>query len=197
MNIQVDDKACDLNVQVTSTIDPVSADTPGMAAEAEQDVPWLSAEQLHEWQSLVALLMTLPAAMDGQLRRDAGVNLFEYHVLAALSDAPDRTLVLSNLAVVARGSLSRLSHAITRLERAGWVVRRTGTDRGSRRTEARLTDAGWAKLEEIAPAHVWQARHLVIDVLTPGQLTGLGDAARAITAATLAQAPACCDEPSR
>lgn len=178
----------------------MSTDTPGTAAEtaeAEQDVPWLSDEQLHEWQSLVALLMTLPAAMDGQLRRDAGVNLFEYHVLAALSDAPDRTLVLSDLALVARGSLSRLSHAITRLERAGWVVRRTGTDRGSRRTEARLTDAGWAKLEEIAPGHVWQARHLVIDVLTPGQLAGLGDAARAITAAALAQAPASCDEPIR
>jgi hypothetical protein len=69
----------------------VSVDTPRTAA-AEQDVDWLSADQLHEWQALVTLLMTLPAAMDGQLRRDAGVNLFEYHVLApeqlsALADA--------------------------------------------------------------------------------------------------------------
>ena len=177
----------------------MSADTPrrtAETAEAEQDVPWLSDEQLHEWQSLVALLMTLPAAMDGQLRRDAGVNLFEYHVLAALSDAPDRTLVLSDLAVLARGSLSRLSHAITRLERAGWVARRTGTDRGSRRTEARLTDAGWVKLEEIAPGHVRQARGLVIDVLTSEQLAGLGDAARAIRAAIVAQAPPSCEEPT-
>lgn len=182
----------------SDSIASVSADTPrpaAEAAEAEQDVPWLSGEQLREWQSLVALLMTLPPAMDGQLRRDAGVNLFEYHVLAALSDAPDRTLDLSELAAVARGSLSRLSHAITRLDRAGWVVRRGGPDRGSRRTEARLTDAGWAKLEEIAPGHVRQARRLVIDVLTPGQLADLGDAARAIIAATHAQTPGSCDEP--
>jgi DNA-binding MarR family transcriptional regulator len=185
-----------LNVQVAGILDPVSPDTTRKAAEAEQDVPWLSNEQLHEWQSLIGLLMTLPATMDGQLRRDAGVNLFEYHVLAALSDAPDRRLVLSDLAVLAQGSLSRLSHAITRLERAGWVIRRSCTDRAGRRTEARLTDAGWAKLEEIAPTHVRQARHLVIDVLTPGQLTCLGDAARAITAATLAQAPPPCGEPS-
>lgn len=172
----------------------MSADTTPKTTEAEQDVAWLSSEQLHEWQSLVALLMTLPGALDGQLRRDAGVNLFEYHVLAALSDAPDGTLVLSDLAVLAQGSLSRLSHAITRLERAGWVLRRSCTEPGSRRTEARLTDAGWAKLEEVAPDHVRQARRLVIDVLTREQLTALGNAARAITAATVTQAPPSCSE---
>jgi DNA-binding MarR family transcriptional regulator len=175
------------------SIDPVSAETPKTAA-TQQDDPWLSPEQLHDWQALVALFMTLPAALDGQLRRDAGVNLFEYHVLAALSDAPDRTLVLSDLAGLAQGSLSRLSHAITRLERAGWVTRRSCTDLGSRRTEARLTDTGWAKLAEVAPGHVRQARRLVIDVLTPEQLTALGEAARAITAATVAQAPPTCRE---
>jgi DNA-binding MarR family transcriptional regulator len=174
----------------------VSVDTPRQAAASDQDVHWLSAKQLHEWQSLVTLLMTLPAAMDGQLRREAGVNLFEYHVLAALSAAPDRTLVLSDLAGLAQGSLSRLSHAVTRLERAGWVVRRFCADGGSRRTEALLTDAGLAKLEDIAPGHVGQARRLVIDALAPEQLTALGDAARTITEAIAAQRPPSCGEPS-
>jgi DNA-binding MarR family transcriptional regulator len=167
----------------------VSIDTTRQATAEADVVPWLSAEQLHDWQALVTMLMRLPTAMDGQLRREAGVNLFEYHVLAALSAAPDRTLVLSDLAGLARGSLSRLSHAITRLERAGWVVRRSCTDGGIRRGEALLTDAGWAKLKEIAPGHVRQARRLVVDVLAPGQLTALGDAARAITTAIAAQAP--------
>jgi DNA-binding MarR family transcriptional regulator len=174
----------------------VSVDTAPESGAAEQDVNWLSAEQLHDWQALVTLLMTLPAAMDGQLRREAGVNLFEYHVLAALSAAPDRTLVLSDLAGLAQGSLSRLSHAITRLERASWVVRRSCTDGGSRRTEALLTDAGWAKLEQIAPGHVRQARRLVVDVLAPEQLTALGDAALAITAAIAAQTQPSCGDPS-
>ena len=167
----------------------VTSDTTGKITSTEDDVPWLSPEQLREWQALIALLMTLPAVMDGQLRRDAGVNLFEYMVLAALSDAPNRTLVLSDLAVLARGSLSRISHAITRLEREGRVVRCSRPHQGGRRTEARLTDAGWAKLEEIAPGHVRVARRLVIDVLTSQQLTALGDAARAVTAATLTEGP--------
>jgi DNA-binding MarR family transcriptional regulator len=93
---------------------------------------------------------------------------------------------------VAQGSLSRLSHAITRLERSGWVERRSCTDNGGRRIEARLTDAGLAKLEEIAPGHVREARRLVVDVLTPEQLVALGDAARAITAATTAGATEAC-----
>ena len=159
----------------------------------EDDVLWLSPDQQRDWRALITLLMALPPALDAQLRRDAGVNAFEYHVLAALSDAPDRTLVLSDLAVLAQGSLSRLSHAITRLERSGWVERRSCADRGGRRMQARLTDAGFSKLEAVAPGHVREARRLVVDALTPEQFTALGDAARAIVAATTAQAPEACE----
>ena len=165
-------------------------------AAAARAVPWLSARQQRDWRALVALLMTLPPALDAQLKRDAGVNAFEYHVLAALSEAPARTLVLSDLAELAQGSLSRLSHAVTRLEKSGWVERRSCADRGGRRTEARLTDAGLATLEDIAPGHVREARRLVVDVLTPEQLAALGDAARAITAATMAEAPEACRQVS-
>jgi DNA-binding MarR family transcriptional regulator len=169
----------------------VSTDTRG--STTVDTVPWLSSAQQRDWRALVALFMTLPPALDAQLKRDAGLNSFEYHVLAALSEAPNRTLVLSSLAELAQGSLSRLSHAITRLERAGWVERRDCTDPG-RRVEARLTDAGMAKLEEIAPGHVREVRRLVVDVLTPEQFATLGEAARAITAATLAEAPEACRE---
>jgi DNA-binding MarR family transcriptional regulator len=176
-------------------ITAVSADGTSETAAAD-DVPWLSPDQQRDWRALVELLATLPPALDAQLKRDAGVNAFEYHVLAALSDASDHTLGLSNLAALAQGSLSRLSHAITRLERSGWVERRSCTDRGGRRAEAWLTDAGLQKLEEIAPGHVREARRLVIDVLTPEQLAALGDAAGAITAATMAVAREACREVS-
>jgi DNA-binding MarR family transcriptional regulator len=132
------------------------------------DVPWLSIEQQQHWRALASVLMTLPPALDAQLKRDAGVNLFEYHVLAALSQSPDRTLVLSNLAAVAQGSLSRLSHALTRLERAGWVERRSCSDPSGRRMEARTV------------------RRLVVDPLTPDQLAALADAAWAIATAVAA-----------
>lgn len=166
----------------------MTADAP-RAPGGEPDVSWLSAEQQREWRSLLGLFMDLPPALDAQLKRDAGLNMFEYQVLAALSEAPARTLVLSDLAALARGSLSRLSHAVTRLERAGWVERRTCTDRAGRHTEARLTDSGLVRIEEAAPGHVAAVRRLVVDALGPEQLAQLGAAARAITAATRAEPP--------
>jgi len=167
----------------------------GAEVDAEDDVPWLSSAEQREWQALMDLQMTLLPALDAQLKRDAGVNVFEYLVLAYISGTPDRTMVLSELAAQSRGSLSRLSHAVTRLERAGWVERRTCVERGGRRTEARLTEAGFAKIVEIAPGHVREARRLVVDVLTPEQLEALGEAARAITAAIARAAEGCAGPP--
>src|SRR6202020_1222176 len=128
---------------------------------AEQDGPWLSPEQLGEWKSLKGLLMILPASLDAQLKQDAGLNLFEYHILVELAEAPERLRVMSELATQTRGSLSRLSHAVSRLEAAGWVERRSCGGAG-RRTEAVLTEAGWRKLQETAPRHVPGARRLGI-----------------------------------
>lgn len=152
-------------------------------SDLEEAVPWLDAAQLEEWKSLIGLVSTLPTALEAQLKRDAGINLFEYHILVFLAEAPAGTEQMSRLAEVTQGSLSRLSHAITRLERAGWVRRRACGGAG-RRTEAILTEAGREKLVETAPGHVREARRLVVDTLTPSQLAALGEAARAIVAVT-------------
>ena len=192
MNVQVNVAPVDLNVQAPRLV-CVTAEREGRIGSAQDEGdPWLTPEQQREWRALLALLMTLPAAMDAQLKRDAGVNAFEYQLLAALGEAPDRTRVLSDLANLAQGSLSRISHAVTRLERAGWVECRSCSERGPRRTQARLTDAGLTKLEEIAPGHAREARRLVIDRLTPEQLTALGDAARVIVTACAESRPAEC-----
>lgn len=163
---------------------PVSADTHP-ASETPDDVPWLTRDQQWEWRSLIHLLATLPAALDAQLKRDGSVNFYEYQVLSVLSERLDCTRGLSELATLSAGSPSRLSHALTRLEKAGWVERRPGGV--GRRMEARLTPAGQEKLESIAHGHVREARRLVVDVLTPDQLVALGEAARAITAVTTAE----------
>ncbi|MBI4900731.1 MAG: MarR family transcriptional regulator [Actinobacteria bacterium] len=145
------------------------------------DTPWLAPDELRDWKWLMALLETLPSALDAQLKRDAGLNTFEYLVLAGLSEAPDRALPLSLLATFAQGSLSRLSHAVSRLEEQGWVVRRP-THQAGRRSEAALTDAGWKKVQETAPGHVREVRRLVIDTLSPDQVRVLGASARKVVA---------------
>jgi DNA-binding MarR family transcriptional regulator len=152
---------------------------PGKSRGAEQAPRWLTPDEHDAWIPLAGLLIKLPAALDAQLQRDAGLSHFEYMVLAGLSEAPGRTLRMSQLADLASGSLSRLSHVVTRLERRGWV-RREACPGDGRYTNAVLTDEGWAKVVATAPGHVGTVRALVIDAIGPEQIGQLGDIARRI-----------------
>ena len=108
--------------------------------------PTLSGEDLQTWAALATVLEWLPAALDAQLQADAGLSHFEYGVLYALADAPERTLRMSVLAGYANSTLSRLSRAVARLEAKGWV-RRTPDPGDGRYTLAILTDLGVDKCE--------------------------------------------------
>ncbi|MGW0086221.1 MarR family winged helix-turn-helix transcriptional regulator [Streptomyces sp. NPDC003393] len=146
---------------------------PSAGAQAQRR---LTADEQDAWQSLVAVMVKLPAALDAQLQRSAALTLFEYLVLAGLSEAPDRTRRMSDLAVLANASPSRLSHAVKRLEKRGWV-RREPCARDGRSINAVLTDAGWDKVVASTPGHLEAVRRFVVDPLTAPQLrhlTGIG-----------------------
>lgn len=135
---------------------------------------WLNDEERQTWLALVGLMIRLPSALDTQLQRDAGLSHFEYQVLAGLSERPERTLRMSDLALLANGSLSRMSHVVNRLEKRGWV-HRTPDPADGRYTLATLTDEGWQKVVETAPGHVAAVRTLVFDPLTKLQTRQLRD----------------------
>jgi DNA-binding MarR family transcriptional regulator len=150
-----------------------------MTEPAVEATPWLDGSQLEDWKFVYALVSTLPAALDAQLKRDAGLNLYEYQVLAALSERAHDEAPMSDLARLSQGSPSRLSHAVARLEAAGWVARGSCTAAG-KRTSARLTPAGVEKLRSTAPGHVREVRRLVVDALGPDRFAALGDAGRTV-----------------
>jgi len=133
---------------------------------------WLDEEELQAWIALGSVLIRLPAALGAQLQRDAGISHFEYQVLSGLSMSPGRTLRMSALAVLADGSLPRLSQAVDWLEKRGWV-RRTPAPADGRYTLAILTDDGWDKVVEAAPGHVEAVRSYVFDPLTKAQMRQL------------------------
>jgi len=143
---------------------------------------WLTDEQQAAWRPVAALMMRLPAALDAQLQKDAGITQFDYLVLSALSEADDRTLRMSELAALASGSLSRLSHVVSRLENKGWV-RREPCPGDGRFINAVLTDAGWEKVLATAPGHVAAVRKLVLDALTPAEFNELGEITTKLLAA--------------
>lgn len=144
---------------------------------------WLTSEERATWMTLMGVLMRLPAALDAQLLRDEGISHFEYGILAGLSEAPEQTLRMSRLAILAEGSLARLSQAVGRLEKRGWV-RRSPDPTDGRYTLATLTEEGWGKIVASAPGHVENVRTLVFDTLTKAQVRQLLEIGRRILSAT-------------
>ena len=147
--------------------------------------PWLDDDQQDLWQALLTVVIALPAALDRQLQRDAGISNFEYGVLAQLSMADDATMRLSDLARVCDSTQPRLSKVMDRFETRDWVARRPDPGDG-RYTLATLTGTGRRKLVESAPEHVAQVKRLVFDPLSAVQRRHLGVALSRI-AATLRQ----------
>lgn len=128
------------------------------------DPRWLDDREQHAWRRLAAVILKLPSELESQVQADSDMSHFEYWVLALLSEAPERTLGLSDLAAQANASLSRVSHVVTRLQRRGWVTRRANPD-DARATLAVLSEAGWDALAAAAPGHVAAVRRYVFDAL--------------------------------
>jgi DNA-binding MarR family transcriptional regulator len=156
------------------------------------EVPWLSHDELTAWMTLTAMLMTLPGAIDAQLKRDSGLNFFEYSILVSLERPEHHKVRMSVLAMMAGGSMSRLSHAVSRLEKQGWV--RRVADGEPRCISAELTEEGLAVLVAAAPGHVREARRLVFDPLTAGQVKQMQKICREIVGTTDPSAAATVDE---
>jgi DNA-binding MarR family transcriptional regulator len=143
-------------------------------APVDDEPRWLDDEEMAAWLGLARLISRLPFELDRQLQRDAGLSHFEYQVMAGLSQSPERTLRMSRLAEFAEGQLPRLSQVVARLEKRGWVTRRSDPTDG-RSTLATLTDAGMAKVVATAPGHVATVRSFVFDPLTRAQVRQLRD----------------------
>lgn len=142
---------------------------------------WLDDEEQRTWRLLAAVVLKLPAELEQQLQRDAGMSHFEYWVIALLSEAPQRRLRLSHLAAQANASLSRLSHVVKRLEARGWVRREPCPD-DARASFGVLTDAGYEAVVAAAPGHTATVRRAVFEDLTPADVVTLGRICEGIVA---------------
>jgi DNA-binding MarR family transcriptional regulator len=129
---------------------------------------WLSADEQHVWRAYLHATTLLEDHLDRQLQRDAKMPHIYFGLLVQLSEAPQRRLRMTELAMSAKITRSRLSHAIARLEKNGWV-RREDCPSDKRGQFAVLTDAGLDILKETAPGHVSAVRQAFFDRLSPEQ----------------------------
>ncbi len=148
---------------------------------AEND--WLTPVQQQAWQGFLRSNRTVFAALESQLQGEAGMPLAYYSILVTLSEAPNRTMRMGELAHQLQTSPSSISHASTRLEAKGWTLRQN--DPADRRAQlAVLTDQGADALAAAAPGHIKAVRQHLLDRLTPEQIDQLVAISNAILVAS-------------
>jgi DNA-binding MarR family transcriptional regulator len=141
---------------------------------------WLDADEQRTWRAFLTATQLLFEQLDHELQRDAAIPHGYYEILVRLSEAPGRTLRMSQLAERSQSSRSRISHAVARLEEAGWVRRELcPTDR--RGSMAVLTDTGFEALAAAAPGHVEGVRRHLFDPLSREQVHQLRAISEAVT----------------
>src|SRR5688500_817615 len=90
---------------------------------AAGEVRPLSPEEETAWRALGRAVVVIPRVLDSDLMRSEGLSLTEYTVLMNLSEAPERSLRMSELANYVAISVSGLTRVVERLERTGLVER--------------------------------------------------------------------------
>ena len=144
-------------------------------------VRWLDDDEQRTWRAFLAASRGLLDELDRELQRDAGIPHGYYEILVRLSEAPGRSLRMSELADACGSSRSRLSHAVARLEERGFV-RREGHPTDRRGSLAILTTDGFAALEGAAPGHVEGVRRHLFDQLRPEQVAQLREISETLVA---------------
>jgi DNA-binding MarR family transcriptional regulator len=145
------------------------------------DTRWLDEHEQHTWRSFLTAQRLLLDGIERQLQQDSNLPHTYYEILVRLSEIPDRTLRMSELATTSLSSRSRISHAVARLEEIGWVRRRQ-CEHDKRGQLAELTEEGMAGLEAAAPGHVEAVRRGLFDALSAEQVAALRDISETLVA---------------
>ncbi len=139
---------------------------------------WLDDEQQRIWRLYLAGNGRIFSEMDADLR-PFGLDLGEYEILVNLSESPDHSLRMSELASRVRQSRSRLTHTVGRMEAKG-LMTRAPCDSDGRGVRAVLTESGYDLLVKAAPDHVESVRRALVDVVDPDDFAALGRVMQAV-----------------
>ena len=158
-----------------------------MARQNATSPRWLNPAEMKAWRRYIVASRRLLEALDLDLAEHE-LSMADYEILAQLSDAPDRSMRMSELAEVAMLSRSRLSHRMKVMEKAGWVERRACTD-DKRGFYAVMTAKGWRAIVAAAPDHDESVRTRFVDHLTKGDQEVLAEIFERVTKSLKENAP--------
>jgi DNA-binding MarR family transcriptional regulator len=141
---------------------------------------WLTDKEMAAWRTYIETFGDLIAAIERDLA-EHDLTLGDYQVFVYLSEAPNRSMRMCDLADRLQLSPSGLTRRLDGLVKAGLVTREPSThDR--RVMLATLTPSGLAALEAAAPDHVASVRRHIFDHLDDAQVDALASIFQSIKA---------------
>lgn len=135
---------------------------------------WLDETQQLAWRALLVLFNRGFPELERTLKANDLLTI-QYGILTELSEAPGKTLGLSELAELANTSQSRLTHRLRDLVSSG-EVEVLPCPQDGRAKNACLTDAGQRRLDSISPQHAQDVLRIFFDPLDGGQTEALAGA---------------------
>ena len=155
-----------------------------MPEEPEEQSPLeelspLDAVEEPAWRALARFFVVAPRLLDEDLQRGAHMSLSAYTVLMNLSEAPERTLRMTDLASRAYLSGSRTTRLLDELIAEQLVTKERSAADG-RSFYATLTDKGMAALTRAYPVHLRSVRARVLDHVDRSSLPCFAQAVIAI-----------------
>lgn len=130
---------------------------------------------MRAWRAFIETAITLLATLDNELQAAHGLSAGDYEVLVNLSEAPEHSMRMADLAGRLHLSPSGITRRIDGLVRAG-LVERQRCENDRRGSYAVLTKVGMQTMRRAAPTHVRGVREHFIDKLGEDQLEALADA---------------------
>lgn len=127
----------------------------------DQLIP-LDATEERAWRALACFFVTAPRLLDEDLQRGAHMSLSGYTILMHLSEAPDKTLRITELANRAYLSGSRTTRLVDELITVGYATKQRSAADG-RGFDVTLNEDGLAALERAYPIHLRSVRARVLD----------------------------------
>jgi DNA-binding MarR family transcriptional regulator len=153
-------------VSANGPVPPPGGGTPKMAPEMARAMvrAFLTEEEERVWFGLMETYDALLRALDARMLAENHMPLTAFEALMHIAHAEAGGMSVSELAERIRLSPSQVSRIAIDLERSGLVQRRRSAS-DSRSTEVVVTDAGFAQLQQAAPAYLSTIRTYLFDAL--------------------------------
>jgi DNA-binding MarR family transcriptional regulator len=121
------------------------------------------------WRAMMRIAKVLPRQLDSDLLRGTGLSASQYAAMLHLSEAPNRELRMSELAVATGISASRMTRLVDDLQSRS-LVTKLASSIDARGNVARLTSRGMSKVKAARPVHLASVRARFLDFMNPDEV---------------------------